>query len=436
MAHETSLSHLSDFELNSLFREAAWTSPNMTPADRQQACQELENRLAAERGEQPREVVLTPMNGSTYGVQSGNCIYLNASLVENHTLTAMDDNGNVLGTYRVDAPGWQLYDTVCHEDEHGAQYDRGQFQTGLSYIECESDYSIYRISPDEMNAFNAGQQRTISAINEQIQARGTIDPDMKAYIDDMLEQSATSALEEARARYNDPNIDKTLAEFVYNQEHGIVPENPSPSYQQLMALKDEQDMRHAQENSAAAVTHSGQEVNTRDAYTYQRSYNQTPLAQSVQDQQNAPGASNEQSGQQSDPGRDGLSSLQPSQGQQNDGGRDGLFGGLGNQQSSQGQQNDSGRDGLFGGLSGQEPSQGNGQSSSGVSASQDQEDDGSRGLMGMQSSDPGRGQEDDGSHGLLDVGSYTAAADYDSPADYDSGYDGGADNGADNDMDV
>lgn len=246
----TNLEHLNGIQLDALFRGDNWS--RLTVSGRHQACQELENRLAHERGSASREVLLRDMDGSTYGYQFGDYIYINNHVLEEGRFVSVDAQGNIIGGYEVDAPGWNVYDTVCHEDEHGAQLDRGEYQTKASYIESKSDRNLYRIQPDEALAFDAGQGRTMAAISRQIDYWHQVDPDMKLYLDDVRDDRYDTALATAKEDYGDEDIENTLRQFVHDRENGLLPANPSFSYRSLINILNDQQFRvrlHSTEGS-------------------------------------------------------------------------------------------------------------------------------------------------------------------------------------------
>ncbi len=237
---KTKYNNYSSLQLDGLFRELNWT--RISERDRLDACQELENRFAAEHGTIPRTVIALPMNGSVYGEQRGNCIFVNENLLADFQFVDYNNNGRMIGFYHVDAAGWQTYDTIAHESMHGYQLDRGDYQSAASYIMQETDSAIYRIQKDEAEAFDAGQTRTFDAIMKQrALLDGKMEPDMAQYIESMEEDSYDSALEEAQKRYGDDKIDETLAQYIQDRENGVEPNNPSLSYQALQNAMDRQN---------------------------------------------------------------------------------------------------------------------------------------------------------------------------------------------------
>jgi len=229
-------------QLNGLFREQIWTK--LDQSSKVEACQELENRLAAERGFPARDVIPVDMDGGCYGEQRGNYIYVNENLLRNNCFVTRDEKtGEIIGQYPVEAPGWQLYDTIVHEDEHGAQLDRGDAQTCRSYFTPETDSALYRIQHDEALAFGVGNYRTLNAIEEQRNLLGHLEPDMVQYINSVKNNRYEDALAEAQLRYGDEDIRRTLDQFTEDKENLKTRDNPSDSYIALQNKMQEQELR-------------------------------------------------------------------------------------------------------------------------------------------------------------------------------------------------
>ena len=139
--------------------------------------------------------------------------------------------------------GWQLYDTIAHEDEHGAQLDRGDAQTCRSYFTPETDSALYRIQHDEALAFGVGNYRTLNAIEEQRNLLGHLEPDMVQYINSVKNDRYEDALAEAQLRYGDEDIRRTLDQFTEDKENLKTRDNPSDSYIALQNKMQEQELR-------------------------------------------------------------------------------------------------------------------------------------------------------------------------------------------------
>lgn len=68
-------------ELHTLFNSDNWRN-HMSFSERLDACQEVENRYAAENGVPPCTVRHEPMDDVCYGEQRGSSIYLNTYLLK------------------------------------------------------------------------------------------------------------------------------------------------------------------------------------------------------------------------------------------------------------------------------------------------------------------------------------------------------------------
>lgn len=209
--------------IDSQFREAQWQL--LSPAERLNACQQLENRLAAERNAAPKRVYAERMEGKVFGYQRGNGIFVNAYVLEKNAF--LTGHGYV----PIPAAGWQTYDTICHEDLHGLQEDMRTGQT-FTYISPDKNYDIYRIQSDEKYAFAVGQDRTLTAILEQKDIHG-LEPDMITYKNIAKDDRYQDRVAEAAESLGIPDIDRELDRLVYDKEHGITPQSPSNDYLKL-----------------------------------------------------------------------------------------------------------------------------------------------------------------------------------------------------------
>jgi hypothetical protein len=99
-----------------------------------------------------------------------------------------------------------------------------------TYITYESDPNLYRIQACERAAFDAGERNTFSVIKEVEMFLGIVDPDAQTYINNHSQDNYQNCLNAAKALYNDENIESTLNSYITNTDLGIVPENPSASY--------------------------------------------------------------------------------------------------------------------------------------------------------------------------------------------------------------
>ena len=249
----TRYSELSGAELGGLFTTDTWNSLN--GEQRLAACQEVENRYAAETGHAPIQVSAVPMtdsieDGYTWGYQLGNHLYLNLDVLESgqFRLSDQDEKGNdIITAVNAPAPNWNMLDTIFHEATHGFQYQDGR--QSYTYINFETDSDLYRIQPDEAEAFREGNTRTIQTLLQQMDLTGKVDPNAQAYLDAVKANSYQAALQEAAKNYNDSHIDQTLAQFIYDRDHNIQQKEPSSSYQAISKAYDQARGAHFQQTN-------------------------------------------------------------------------------------------------------------------------------------------------------------------------------------------
>ncbi|MCR4642140.1 MAG: hypothetical protein K5697_08945 [Lachnospiraceae bacterium] len=238
--NKTGYEDLSQVQLHTLFSSGQWSF--LSFEDRMNACQEVENRYAAENHVAPCTVVPRQMDGGTYGWQSGRIICLNESLVKDgcFSVTYTDENQlSQTSLVPVEAPNWNVLDTVYHEGTHGIQESLGMVPD--TYVTCDTDRDLYRIQKIEKEAYAQGQNRTLQAIGEVERETGLSDPEKGNYVTYIRNDSFQSSLRDAELRYNDPDIENTLAQVIYDRDYGIIPKEPSESYQIINRLCDEQE---------------------------------------------------------------------------------------------------------------------------------------------------------------------------------------------------
>lgn len=262
--YNTIYSSLDPTTLRSLFSSERWNG--LSGEQKLDACQEVENRLAAERGTEPREVKCSEIEGCTYGYQYGDTIELNSRLLNDgiFQVTYKDFNGDIqTRTVSVDSPSWEVFDTVNHEDMHGYWEDLGIMPE--TYIQFDSDSNLYRIQGCEKSAFEAGERNTLAAIREVESALGIKDPDAQTYIEKHSESSFQESLDNAKLLYNDNDIENTLNTFITNNDLGISPTNPSPSYEAIDDLYYQQCMDNFV-NSEHSVSEESANLTTAEAF--------------------------------------------------------------------------------------------------------------------------------------------------------------------------
>lgn len=233
----TRYSSLSQNELLCLFGTKSWDA--LSFEERRDACQEVENRYAQANGCQPCKVETAEMTGSCYGYQSGGTLTLNESLLCDGVFMTedFDDEGNgVLATTEVPAPNWNMLDTVYHEGTHGIQAAQGRMP--FSYFDPVRDYDLYRIQPIEKEAFEAGQDYTLQAIDIVQEEMGEVDPSAIDYYCTVQQQSYQQSFDSAADHYQDPDIDKTVESAIQWHDMGMRPQNPTPSMEAVYGMLD------------------------------------------------------------------------------------------------------------------------------------------------------------------------------------------------------
>lgn len=222
-------------QLHALFSTATWGTLN--PDQRLDACQEVENRYAAENNTAPCTITHKPMEGSTYGWQNGSTICLNSYLLKDGQFCVhYEDQDGVMQESRVDvlAPGWNTLDTVYHEGTHGIQESTGRMPQ--TYVTPEKDYSLYRIQGIEKEAYAIGQSKTLDALSTYEKETGKLDENRNEYIASVRNDSFQSAVAEAAEKYNDPNIENTVNNVIHDRDSNIVRVNPTKSYEAVNDL--------------------------------------------------------------------------------------------------------------------------------------------------------------------------------------------------------
>lgn len=226
-----------DSQLTFLFSTNSWK--NLSASQRLAACQEVENRYAAENNVKPCTVTSRPIEGRCYGWQNGNTICLNSYLLNDNqfctTFTDMNGNKQTIRT-SVNAAGWNTLDTIYHEGTHGIQEQTGRIPS--TYISDRMDYDLYRIQGIEKEAFEKGQTKTLEALSRYEKECGTLDPERASYLATVNSESYQRSLSNAIHNFKDPNIDLTLQTYISDREKGIVRINASDSYNAISDMYD------------------------------------------------------------------------------------------------------------------------------------------------------------------------------------------------------
>jgi len=243
---------------------------DLSVEDKQELLQEVENRLASERNTESRQLDFKNLNGLTLGYQSGDSIVVNSNLVEIgafRTEVLNKETNEVTTRYDMaEAVNWNLLATIFHEDTHGVQEDEGRGQSVRSYIEADSDYLLYRLGPDEREAFDNGQGRTMAIISH-LRTNGIVsdddDPSMQTFINEVMQQSTAIYEERAIQEYSDPDVIKHIDQWVSEEEQGL--NHDYSNYVSIMSddVLMEQKERHYQEylDSIGLRNHNQAEIN-------------------------------------------------------------------------------------------------------------------------------------------------------------------------------
>ena len=251
--YNTNYENYSQSQLTALFSSDTWKS--LSFFQRLNACQEVENRYAAENNVQPCTITYHPMNGACYGWQNGNTICLNSYLLQDGQFCTnfKDSYGNIQSIKtEVPAPGWNTLDTVFHEGTHGIQEQLGRMPS--TYISPEMDGDLYRIQEIEKEAYAIGQMKTLEALSNYEEEVGHMDPERSEYIASVKADSFQAALIDASQNYNDPDIEQTLQTVINDRENGIFRTNTSESYDAINTLCDNYGIHSSVDVSTAGST--------------------------------------------------------------------------------------------------------------------------------------------------------------------------------------
>ena len=267
--YPTQYKDLSKADLYSKFARETWDKMSLN--EKVELCQEIENRRAETDKTFARPVSSEPMYGRTIGLynSANERITMNSNILEHGKLVIpcvnqygfimTDEKGNTL-VKEIDVPAsnWRSFKNVVHEGVHASQQDKGTNQTWRSYIipqKCGSasgvgDTDLYRIQPCEKEANEIANKLTAAAMLESETVLRRRDPERDSVLDSCSNKDFERALENAKQRYNDPNIEQTLQQVVHDRENGIVNQNPGKSYQDICDLLDEQMIHQLGANNA------------------------------------------------------------------------------------------------------------------------------------------------------------------------------------------
>ncbi len=236
---ETIYSHLSDSSLHSMYDESVWFGLN--EGQRHDLLQETVNREAIANGNKYAcEVVFTDLDCRTSGEQCGNTIYLNREMFVDDKISVEYDGKTI--TYSLFDSNFQAYETIMHEHQHVLQdaiatgtveadaetkalFESNCFTTsdingekGSQYLLGEVDFSMYMLNPTEANAYRVSQEKTatlVSELNSQYGEKAS----NATYTDKMTREAYEVKLEQYKELYNNPNVEKEVANVLMNAHH-------------------------------------------------------------------------------------------------------------------------------------------------------------------------------------------------------------------------
>lgn len=253
--------HSVNYELNSCFLPNRWSM--LTPNQRMDCLQTLENRLAAEQGRPAKYVFKEPMSSGECGYWSKakDAIFVNSNLVDDMCFV-----GDGIRSYRPDA-SILLYDTVAHEGYHAFQdysldhpetfedkerlnewrinsaekFDANTGKLLSNYYDpnVPGNENLYRIQPLERDTNDYAYQKTSEAFEELEKVDGPLD-EYEEYKNIKEFNSYENALADELQR--DPQCLEHMNEEMtqnYRQWSGLEYESDGPSVSDSGQTQDE-----------------------------------------------------------------------------------------------------------------------------------------------------------------------------------------------------
>lgn len=254
--YTTQYGYLSNRDLHSMFAQATWygdaTRNGLSAEERRQLCQEIVNRLALSRNEDSREVRMEAMNGGVRGYyeRNSNSIVLNEHCLARSSfyVKGIDFDGNeTISIIPVEGMNWTMMSTVYHEDWHGVQFDQNRECINRAYLSYEKDESLYRIQACEKEAKEIGYNAALNAIEMEKTRTGIEENSATAFRKVVELDSFEKALETAKQRYNDDNVELTLAQVAKDRRSGMKPKEMTPSYARINEVYNQNARRQAQD---------------------------------------------------------------------------------------------------------------------------------------------------------------------------------------------
>jgi len=243
---ETRYHKESGSQIGFLFSGFCWKE--LSKEERLEVCQEVENRIAAQSGRRPRMVSCQEMEGQVLGFQRGKEVVLNEHLLREEGSVFQKtfyDKGGVLTTRQEveEAAGWKMMELLFHIDAYHLLESKGIKATKENYMQALTDKDLHRIQPSEAKAYEVSFERTLAVIEQVETSAGVPDADAEKYRKYVKSNSYEKALERAKKRYLDENIEKTLQQVIEDRDAHIYRENMGNSYVALQAMYQKQDNR-------------------------------------------------------------------------------------------------------------------------------------------------------------------------------------------------
>ena len=277
----TSLGHLSNHELFSMYRGESWSA--MKENARLELLQETVNRSAAANGEIGSCKVSFSKDLPHYvaGVQSGDEIQLNYDMFVNDT-EKVNYNGHVIDRAVTDS-NMKALETVLHEDIHAWQnqctdgtikcnneallreyasnngdlsvIDKpdGTVAVGQQYMRGEgyNGYYMYYLQSSERDAHKFSEERTMQ-IMDYLESQYGTEPSFQAYRQDVAENGYNAVLEQAKIAMNNEFVEEDINTTLMNQYYGtndpVHSRETEEAVKQEMVLSFEKTLQEQQEN--------------------------------------------------------------------------------------------------------------------------------------------------------------------------------------------
>lgn len=254
-SYPTRYGGLSDHELYSLYREAAFRGLN--DAEKLDLLQETVNRDCVSKGMVGSPIVQwaqLPVNTAAEAAPNG-IISVNQQRVCSGTVTLQDASGNTISR---DIPAFNIdtLNSVLHENVHELQFQMlngsvaaanldefkalaandftfslvlnsdGTLRDGSQYL-CSGNFYTYYFQFSEAQAFEMAEKETLSIVQELIDSFGQ-EPSFQTYFQSVLASGYAAQEATAAALYNNQNFAAEVNQVLMNQYYGTqVPVDPA-----------------------------------------------------------------------------------------------------------------------------------------------------------------------------------------------------------------